>query len=107
MTLWEKIKQLWISLRLEKNPYYYTTLDIQKAINDLHHVMTEHKLSRRHMQDATIYVTVLRDHKRVLNIRSQRPSVQGDKQLLDEINVTINAVNKFIDKVHSANESRD
>lgn len=105
MNFFDKVKQLWISLRLEKNPYYYYMVDIQSMINDLHHVMTEHKLNRNDMKDATLYITILRDYKRLILSKLGRSNSSEMEQIINDLQLTMTAISNFITKVH--NEDTD
>lgn len=100
MNIIQVIKQMWVSIRLEKNPYYYYLVDIQRAINDLHHMMTKHKLTRDQMKDATLYVTMLRDYKKIIERKTGRTDKIEIEQILSDVQTNINSVNKFIKKVH-------
>lgn len=104
MNFFDKVKQLWISLRLEKNPYYYYTVDIQDTINRLHHVMTEHKLSRQEMKDATLYVTTLRDYKRIIGDKLGRSNSSEMEQILNDLQLTMASISDFISRVHNDTE---
>lgn len=103
MTLWQKIKQLYISLRLEKNPYYYALVDIQKAIDDLHHIMTQHQLQRHEMKDATVFITQMKGYKRTLSIKTPNSDSEEVSNLLADICRDINSIQEFIKKVHDEN----
>lgn len=104
MTVIDKIKQLWISLRLEKNPYYYYVIDIQDTINKLHHIMTGQKLSRPNMKSAALYISLLRDYKRMISVKSGRVDVHEMQNIINEVQLVLTSVSKFMQKVNNNND---
>lgn len=99
MTFWDKVKQIWVQLQLEKNPHYYTVLDIQHCLDELSHIMSRHKLDRTQMREATFYLQSLREYKNVVSMRSSYSRTVNMKELLADVYMEINTANRFIDNV--------
>lgn len=106
MTFFEKVKQVWIQLNLEKNPNYYTVLDIQRCINEISHVMTKHKLDRTQMREATFYLQSLREYKDVIGMKTNYSQTVNMKELIGDVYMEINTANKFVDSVLAAENIR-
>lgn len=102
MTFVEKLKQMYTSVMLERNPYYYCIVDIQKCIGDLQHLMNNHKLDRSQMREATFYLTSLREYKNVVNFKSDYSRKVPMKDVVVDIYMQINSVQRFIDEVIEA-----
>lgn len=102
MTFVEKLKQMYTSVMLERNPYYYCIVDIQKCIGDLQHLMNNHKLDRSQMREATFYLTSLREYKSVVNFKTDYSRKVPMKDVVVDIYMQINSVQRFIDDVIEA-----
>ncbi len=99
MNLSDKIKQMWISLKLEQNPHYYTVVDIQECMDELHKIMTGHKLDRTQMREATCYLASLREYKNVVSLKSTYSQTVNMKALINDVYMEINTVSRFIKSV--------
>ena len=102
MTFFDKVKQVWVQINLEKNPHYYTVLDIQRCLNELSHVMSKHQLDRTQMREATFYLQSLREYKDVVSLKSNYSKTVNMKELISDVYMEINTANKFIDSVLDA-----
>ncbi len=99
MTFVEKLKQMYTSVMLERNPYYYCIVDIQKCISDLKHLMDNHKLDRGQMREATFYLTSLREYKNVVSFKTDYSRKVPMKDVVVDIYMQINSVQRFIEDV--------
>lgn len=99
MTLWEKIKQMYVSIKLETNPYYYCVVDIQQCIDSLYHLMTHTKLNRSQMKEATFYLTSLREYKNVVTYKTAYSHKIPMKDVLVDIYMEVGLAQRFIESV--------
>lgn len=107
MTFLERVKQVWIQLNLEKNPHYYTVLDIQKCLNRIQQLMRKHKLDRTQMREATFYLQSLHEYKGVVSLKNNYSKHVNMKELIADVYMEINTVNKFIESVLDAEEKNN
>lgn len=71
MNLYDIIKQLYISIRLETNPHYFTLVDIKRALTRCHKVISKFRLERDELEQLVYYQESLKDYLRVFSGKSE------------------------------------
>lgn len=71
MNLYDLIKQIYISIKLETNPHYYTLVDIKRALARCHRVVSKFRMERDEMEQLVYFQESLKEYLRVFSGKSE------------------------------------
>lgn len=78
LNLYDLIKQLYISIRLESNPNYYTLVDIKRALKRIHKIIQTRRVERDEMELLVYYQESMKQYMKVFTGKSEYEVEEGD-----------------------------
>lgn len=97
LSWYDRIKQMYIAIRLEKNPHFYVVVDINRTLKQIRKVLKSRRIERDEIEELVFHIQTLSLYRSIF-LKSR--SVTYDKTAMSiDVYDYINTVNQLIKRI--------